>query len=326
MNVDQKKSMDEIVLKIAEGIWQIVLPQMEVQTANVFLIEDEKLTLIDSGPPYDRCLDVLLEGLRYLGYEWEDIDVVILTHPHIDHIGGVAFLPDSPEIWAYKGTEVEIESYEQYIERWLELPYFNASEYPELSGLFLSKLSLDWIHDFFPRGGSFKISKEFSDGEVLSLGKRELEVIYTPGHSMHHSGLVLRQESLFFSGDYMLPRGPAMTRFMGDQVEVFQTSRKRVEMLDVDRVCPSHGYPFSFESALEKVSKLVRRQEEKLIRALSDSPKLAIDLFVAYFGLKNTSLERMALDFTGVDTFIQYLLKKGTIKKEGQYYLLLKGE
>jgi glyoxylase-like metal-dependent hydrolase (beta-lactamase superfamily II) len=322
MNFLVKKPIHENVVKIAKGIWQFELPQMEVQTANVFLIEDEKLTLIDSGPPYERCLDVLLEGLRYLGYKWEDIDVVLLTHPHIDHIGGVAFLPDTPEIWAYKGTESEIESYDQYIDRWLQLPYLGASEYPELSGLFLSKLSLDWIHDFFPKGGSFKITREFVDGEVLSLGKRELEVIYTPGHSMHHSGFLLSEDRLLFSGDYMLPRGPAMTRFMGDQVEVFQESRKRVELLDVEKVCPSHGYPFSYKSAFEKVSDLVGRQEEKLLKALTDSPKLAMDLFVAYFGLKNTSLERMALDFTGVDTFIQYLLKKGMIKREGQYFYL----
>jgi glyoxylase-like metal-dependent hydrolase (beta-lactamase superfamily II) len=326
MKYVKQNSIQENIVKVSEGIWQIELPQMNTQTANVFLIEDEKITLIDSGPPYERCLDVLHQALRYLGYEWKDIDLVILTHPHIDHIGGVAFLPDSPEIWAYKGTANEIKSYDDYIDRWLGLPYLCAAEYPEQEGVFLSKLSLDWVKDFFPKGGSFRISKEFQDGEIISLGKRKLEVIYTPGHSMHHVGFLLHQERLFFSGDYILPRGPAMTRFMGDQVEVFEMSRRRVEYLDIDMVCPSHGHPFSFELGLKKASELASRQVGKLIRTLNESPKLAIDLFAAYFGLENISLERIALDFTGVDTFIQHLLNKGMIKKEGLYYYLLKDE
>ncbi|MDQ0218101.1 MBL fold metallo-hydrolase [Peribacillus cavernae] len=322
MNRAGKKMIEQWVTPIGEGIWQIELPQMESQTANVFLIEDETLTLIDSGPPYDNCLEVLHEGLRFLGYKWADIDLLILTHPHIDHIGGAAFLPDPPQVYAYQETMAEIGSYDQYIDRWMKLPHLLASEYPDLRGIFLSQLSLDWFEGFFPRGGSLQITRELVDEERISLGKRELEVIYTPGHSMKHVGLLLKQEKLFFSGDYMLQRGPALTRLMGDQVDAFVQSIKRVEQLDIDRVLPSHGHPFSFETGLQKVAELVSRQEEKLKRVLSDSPKTAIDLFIAYFGMKNASLERVGIEFTGVDTFIKHLLKDEMIKQEGLHYFL----
>ncbi|MDN3016164.1 MBL fold metallo-hydrolase [Paenibacillus sp. BSR1-1] len=320
MNDYRTKPIGDFITKLADGIWQIELPHLKTQSANVFLIEDEKITLIDSGPPDPFCMDILLKALRRIGYQWTDINLLLLTHPHIDHLGGVAFLPTLPEIYAFKGTQTEMRTYDHYMKRWRGLLDKFASEYPELQGILLSKLSIDWLHSFFPVGGTLEITKEVIDGETISLGKRELQVIYTPGHSMHHMSLLLKQEKLFFSGDFMLHRGPALAHVMGDQVEAFIQSIKRVEDLTIEKVYPSHGYPFSFESGLGRVSSLISRQEERLLNALSDSPKTAMDLYISYIGSKNASIERFGLDFAGADTIIKHLLNKGDIKKEGLYF------
>jgi glyoxylase-like metal-dependent hydrolase (beta-lactamase superfamily II) len=322
MNDPRKRSIENYVTKLADGIWQIELPHLKTQSANVFLIEDEKITLIDSGPQDPHCIEILLKGLRSIGYEWGDINLLILTHPHIDHIGGAAFLPNLRETYAFKGTQAEMGTFDCFMNRWREVPHKIAAEYPELQGILLSKRSLDWFHSFFPVGGKLKITRELFDGETILLGKRELQAIYTPGHSMNHMSLLLKQEKLFFSGDFILQRGPALAHIMGDRIEAFFQSLKRIQDLEIEKVYPSHGYPFSFESGLNKVSTLILRQEERLLKTLSDSPKSAFDLYIAYIGMRNASIERFGLDFAGADTIIKHLLKKGDIEREGSYFYL----
>src|SRR3954447_5193369 len=58
-----------------------------VGRVNVYLIEDEPLTLVDAGPNSGSSLEELQHGLAGLGHSLEDIELIILTHQHIDHLG-----------------------------------------------------------------------------------------------------------------------------------------------------------------------------------------------------------------------------------------------
>jgi glyoxylase-like metal-dependent hydrolase (beta-lactamase superfamily II) len=60
---------------------------------NAFLINTgSKLVLIDSGAGtlYGSCCGHLIENLRASGYQPEQVDEVLLTHLHADHVGGIA--------------------------------------------------------------------------------------------------------------------------------------------------------------------------------------------------------------------------------------------
>ena len=67
---------------------------------NVYLIEDEPLTLVDAGPNSGTSFDELQRGIAGLGHSLEDIELVILTHQHIDHLGLVSLVA------AHSGAEV----------------------------------------------------------------------------------------------------------------------------------------------------------------------------------------------------------------------------
>src|SRR3712207_2989031 len=72
----------------AAGIHRLAIPTpFAVGRVNVYLIEDEPLTLVDAGPNSGISLDELERGLAGLGHAIEELELVILTHQHIDHLG-----------------------------------------------------------------------------------------------------------------------------------------------------------------------------------------------------------------------------------------------
>src|SRR5205085_4305350 len=69
-------------------IHRIIVPTpFYVGPVNVYLIEEEPLTLIDAGPRDDASLAALRAGLRELGYQLSDIRRVVISHAHADHYG-----------------------------------------------------------------------------------------------------------------------------------------------------------------------------------------------------------------------------------------------
>ena len=58
-----------------------------VGRVNCYLIEDDPLTLVDTGPNSGTSLDALEHALAEHGRRVEDLELIVLTHQHIDHIG-----------------------------------------------------------------------------------------------------------------------------------------------------------------------------------------------------------------------------------------------
>ena len=75
------------------GIHRLQIPTpFAVGRVNCYLIEDDPLTLVDTGPNSGKSLDELEQQLSALGRSLEDIELVILTHQHIDHLGLVEII------------------------------------------------------------------------------------------------------------------------------------------------------------------------------------------------------------------------------------------
>jgi glyoxylase-like metal-dependent hydrolase (beta-lactamase superfamily II) len=79
---------DPFAAAAAAGIHRLaIFTPFAVGRVNVFLIEDDPLTLVDAGPNSGTSLDELERGIAALGHTLVDIELVILTHQHIDHLG-----------------------------------------------------------------------------------------------------------------------------------------------------------------------------------------------------------------------------------------------
>ncbi|HET8863751.1 MAG TPA: MBL fold metallo-hydrolase, partial [Solirubrobacterales bacterium] len=70
------------------GIHRLRIPTpFAVGRVNCYLLEDEPLTLIDTGPNSRKALGELEHQLGALGRRIEDLELVIITHQHLDHLG-----------------------------------------------------------------------------------------------------------------------------------------------------------------------------------------------------------------------------------------------
>ena len=83
------------------GIHCLPIPTpFAVGRVNCYLIEDEPLTLVDTGPNSGKALDELTARLAERGHELSDLELIVVTHQHIDHLGLVEILVE------HSGAEV----------------------------------------------------------------------------------------------------------------------------------------------------------------------------------------------------------------------------
>src|SRR5205814_850138 len=81
------------LVSAADGIHQLRIPTpFAVGRVNCWLVEDEPLTLFDTGPNSGKALDELEAALREHGRRIEDLERIVLTHQHTDHVGLVGIL------------------------------------------------------------------------------------------------------------------------------------------------------------------------------------------------------------------------------------------
>src|SRR4030088_2883043 len=63
-----------------------------VGRVNTYLIEDDPLTLVDSGPNSGKALDQLERARGLRGHSIEDLGLLIVSHQHMDHLGLASIL------------------------------------------------------------------------------------------------------------------------------------------------------------------------------------------------------------------------------------------
>ena len=83
------------------GIHRLAIPTpFAVGRVNCYLIEDEPLTLVDTGPNSGKALDELTAQLGERGHSIDDLELIVVTHQHIDHLGLVEIVVE------HSGAEV----------------------------------------------------------------------------------------------------------------------------------------------------------------------------------------------------------------------------
>ncbi len=170
--------------KVTESLYQISLGPV-----NCFIIDHDGLTLIDSGFKTDG--DKIIAAIKKGGKNPDDLKQIVLTHSHPDHSGSAAYLKNKFKIPVY-AHEADASLIAKGI----------AGRLPHV----LSPGALNWIlfNLFIKRGANetvaFQVDELVKDQDFLPFCGG-IQVIYTPGHSLGHIALLLKNEGVLICGD-----------------------------------------------------------------------------------------------------------------------------
>jgi glyoxylase-like metal-dependent hydrolase (beta-lactamase superfamily II) len=173
-------------MKITDNIHQLRI-DFNIQLApdkilprfvNVIIVFGEKITLIDTGVKGSET--TIFDYIRENGYSIADIETVILSHSHPDHIGGAARIKalTGCKIWTHEGEKEWIDNIEKQNQERPVPSFFNLVD------------------------RSVRIDEFLSNGQILELGEGgTVEAIHTPGHSAGMLSLLFREKGVLFTGD-----------------------------------------------------------------------------------------------------------------------------
>jgi glyoxylase-like metal-dependent hydrolase (beta-lactamase superfamily II) len=216
--------------------------------ANHFVYRSDAPVLIDTG--YISDFDETEKLITRLGVKLSNIALIISTHTHCDHIGGNHRIQQKSgcDIALHKVGKYFIDSRDDWSTWWR---YYNQE------------------------AAFFKCTRSLEDGEIITLGPHEFQVIYTPGHASDGIVLYNRRERILISSDTLWQTDMAvMTLRVEGSRALFdmQASLHKIENLEVQTVYPGHGKPFY------DMPKAIARSKQRIDNFLRNPEAIGDDL------------------------------------------------
>jgi glyoxylase-like metal-dependent hydrolase (beta-lactamase superfamily II) len=306
------------------GIHRLAIPTpFAVGRVNVYLIEDEPLTLVDAGPNSGTSFDELQRGIAGLGHSLEDIELVIVTHQHIDHLGLVSLVAahSGADVAAIDAAVPFIESYstEAAADDEFALELMQRNGIPEDVAAALQSVS----RAFRAWGARAEVTRVLRDGDTISLRDRTLAVHHRPGHSPTDTVFHDADRRMLIAADHLLKHissNPLITRPRDGSerrpqalVQYLDSLAKTREM-DLDLVLPGHGEPITgHRELIDDRFALHRRRAEKLHRLLGERPRSAYELTQALWG--NVAVTQAYLTLSEVLGHLDLLANEGRVRE-----------
>lgn len=239
---------DARLREVTPGVIEVFLPLPSKPTiVNVWLLDlgGGAWALIDTGVALPDSRAAFHAATRERGIEPAAITHLLATHHHPDHFGASrAYREESGGTIHLHPLELERIAYtltagaEDMVchsrRHGIPIPAGDAVDAPKPADV--------WTGTFQP---VTEVQHPVADGEVLEIGRRRIQVVWTPGHTPGHCCYLDLDDRVLFVGDHLLPK---ITPHVGvyatgptNPLQDFLASQEKVEALDVRLVCPAHG-------------------------------------------------------------------------------------
>ncbi len=306
------------------GIHNLRIPTpFAVGRVNCYLIEDEPLTLVDTGPNSGKALDELQRGLADRGHSIEDLELVILTHQHIDHLGLVEIIAErsGADVAAIDVAVRRLANFGEDAEREDEsaAELMRRHGIPENVVYALQSVS----RSFRGWGAKANVTRPVKDGEQLRLRDRTFEVLHRPGHSPSDTLFWDAERRILIAADHLIKHissNPLISRPLdesGDRTQAlvaYLDSLRKTREMPAEIVLSGHGEPITDHAALidERLAMHARRCE-KLYGLVAERPRTGYELAQALWG--NVAVTQAFLTLSEVIGHLDLLVNDGRVRE-----------
>jgi glyoxylase-like metal-dependent hydrolase (beta-lactamase superfamily II) len=314
------------------GIHRLAIPTpFQVGDVNCYLIEDDPLTLLDSGPNSGTALDAMEVALAARGHSVEDLELIVVSHQHMDHLGLVSILArrsgaevaalDLLAPWAARyddGMAADDAFAEQVM---------TEHGIPEDVRLALVAVSQAYRH----WGASLTVTRPLAADSDLVLRDRTLRVLHRPGHSPSDTLFHDASRGIVLGADHLIRHissNPVISRPLDAPLDAdppparphalvsyLQSMRATRAMDDVEIVLTGHGEPVTDHVALiDERFRMHERRTEKIHRIIAKGPTTAYEIAQALWG--NVAVTQAYLTLSEVLGHADLLVAAGRVAEE----------
>lgn len=304
-----KKGGENMLEQVTETIYKLVInPNSKLNSVNCYLVKGNKgYTVVDTGintkeakSSWEKVLDSGIE-----------IEKVVLTHTHQDHIGLAKWFQQ------VKGVPVYIVElgYKEMVKHRTNGSGKKLNQLIKSHGGagFPGKVQEDtFIYDFEPDG-------QIKESDKIKIGDDYYETIWTPGHAPDHFCFYNQEKRIMFAGDHILKDiSPVIGLWSGEESDIlseYYNSLELIKKYPSDIVLPGHGE--TIYQLNERISQLKSRHDhrlEEVFALIKNESKTANQVCQEIYGNQNRAL--FLVQFMATLTRLIYLESVGRAERE----------
>ena len=245
-----------------------------IGAVNVYLIAEDPVTIIDTGPKTPEAIQALRDGLRKAGFSVADIHRIVLTHAHEDHCGLARALRDEA-----KDAEVFVHDWETG-HRAGRLEHEDSLRLLVRAGVPPDELQL--MRELYDNVRQYADSLDddhctpLQDEAELEFETGSLRVVHTPGHTPGSCSFIREADRTVIAGDCVLKRvtpNPILSPDPIDPSRRFRSlaeylvSLARVRSFSPTLILGGHGDPVhDFEELFHRYLRAINERQAQIIR------------------------------------------------------------
>ncbi len=222
----------------------------------LLVVGDERTVLIEPTLGVRRRI----EAGDLAGHRPEEIDAVLLSHVHEDHVPALPLLPDA-DCWVHEDDRGGLDDLDAFLDLY-GLPEPARAEFRELC--------IERFH-YAPRPRA----RDFADGHRWDLGGVVVQALHTPGHTPGHCFFVVQPDEVVYLGDFDLSTFGPYYGDVGGSVDDFLRTCERASTLDARWYVTGHHKAIvegreRFLEMCSRYASVIAQREERLLEMLAE--------------------------------------------------------